>query len=74
MNIILYCFIQVMDSFGRKPSGIMEGNFVWTGQHSQCVGINVPEWTGKYCYISDSIMWNNMTKFQFVSQYQINSG
>jgi hypothetical protein len=56
-----------MDSFGRKPSGIMEGNFVWTGQHSQCVGINVPEWTGKYCYIRESIMWNNMTKFQFVS-------
>ena len=56
-----------MDSFGRKPSGIMEGNFVWTGRHSQCVGINVPEWTGKYCYIRDSIMWNNMTKFQFVS-------
>lgn len=28
---------QLMDSFGRAPSGLMQGNFIWLGNYNECL-------------------------------------
>ncbi len=43
---------KALDSFGRKPSGIMKGNTIWPGEYSQCININEKDWIGKYCYLN----------------------
>ena len=50
--------LLVVDSFGRKPSGILDGNTVWIGEYNQCIGVKEKNWNGKYCYISQKV---NMT-------------
>jgi len=29
----------VFDAFGKPPSGILEGNTLWNGQYSECLGV-----------------------------------
>lgn len=50
----MYCsfsFILVLDSWGKMPSGIIEGNFYELGAFDQCIGIEEPEkqFTAQYC-------------------------
>ena len=43
--------LKVLDSFGRKPSGLKKGNYVWSGEYGQCVSVREDKFNGKYCYI-----------------------
>ncbi|CAF0715530.1 unnamed protein product [Brachionus calyciflorus] len=52
--------LNVIDSFGRRPSGFLAGNVVWPGQYSQCIKIKSSEWSSKYCYINKRIQWVNI--------------
>ena len=51
---------DVVDSFGRRPSGFLHGNIVWPGEYSQCLNIQIPEWNSKYCYVNEKIKWINI--------------
>jgi hypothetical protein len=51
-QIINFINLKVVDSFGRKPSGIFDGNTAWNGQYSQCIGVREKNWNAKYCYLS----------------------
>ena len=45
----------MFDSFGKPPSGILQGSFLWLGEYNECVNINVKEleFQGKYCRLSN---------------------
>lgn len=45
---------RVLDSFGKIPSGLMNGNIAWLGEFSECKNISANEgnWTGKYGILS----------------------
>lgn len=44
---------RALDSFGKIPSGIMDGNLAWLGEFSECRNISANEgnWTGKYALL-----------------------
>ncbi|CAF0871536.1 unnamed protein product [Brachionus calyciflorus] len=50
--------IRVIDSFGKVPSGIMNGNTVWLGEFSECRNISAYQgnWTGKYVLIAKPLL------------------
>ncbi len=35
-KLTLVCFLKVIDSFGKLPSGIFQNNFAWLGEFGQC--------------------------------------
>lgn len=45
---------SVLDSFGKIPSGLINGNIAWLGEFSECRNISANEgnWTGKYGILS----------------------
>ncbi len=58
---------SVIDSYGRKPSGILKGNFLWNGDYTQCVSIDGPALKGKYCYINTYVNAFDVIPYPFVS-------
>uniref|UniRef100_A0A915HNX0 Nose resistant-to-fluoxetine protein N-terminal domain-containing protein n=1 Tax=Romanomermis culicivorax TaxID=13658 RepID=A0A915HNX0_ROMCU len=52
--------IDVLDSFGKFPSGLLYGNFWFTGDFEQCVDISAfksskkHKWNGRYCRLDFS--------------------
>jgi hypothetical protein len=48
--------LNVLDSFGKPPSGIYRGNKAWIGEYSECLKVStlfpLSNWTSKYCTIS----------------------
>jgi hypothetical protein len=67
-------YIIVLDTFGKPPSGIIEGNLLWLGEYSECINISQPfyNWHGKYCYISKPTDPMNPLAFAIVSFSKIN--
>ena len=48
--------IRILDAFGKPPSGILEGNFVWIGDYRECINVTNSQynWTSKFCSITKS--------------------
>lgn len=44
---------KVVDSFGRRDSGLIQGSLNWVGEYKQCVEIE--EWPTKYCSLKISV-------------------
>ena len=47
-----------MDSYGKLPSGVLDGNFFWPGSYDQCRSIEAPQLpnaeqhlNGQYCLV-----------------------
>ena len=45
---------KVIDSFGKPPSGILQGSLNWVGEYVECKNISVESinWQSKHCVIS----------------------
>lgn len=53
--MVSYSFVFiVVDSFGKPPSGILEGAFDWPGEFVECTNSSnsAANWTAKYCSVS----------------------
>lgn len=50
--------LRVLDSFGKIPSGLFNGNMAWLGEYSECrnVSDNQGNWTGKYALLSKPLI------------------
>ena len=62
-------FNLVLDTFGKPPSGILEGSFKWPGEYSECLKIEHQfnnsnlKWQSNYCTIPAEI---KIQEFQYV--------
>ena len=47
----------MLDSFGKPPSGILEGALLWPGAFRECINIIEPtlNWTSKFCTLTNKI-------------------
>ncbi|CAK8682098.1 unnamed protein product [Clavelina lepadiformis] len=41
--------LRMADSWGRKQSGILDGNVQWMGNYHECIEAKGPDFTGKWC-------------------------
>ena len=47
-TIFFYSF-KVIDAAGKIPSGILEGDMMWTGSYDECLAVHAGRFDGKYC-------------------------
>ncbi|GAB6020936.1 hypothetical protein CHUAL_003579 [Chamberlinius hualienensis] len=55
---------EMLDSYGKIPSGLMKGNFVWSGNFWQCVAVNVND-----RQVIDENTTEKLGKTRFVGEY-----
>lgn len=41
----------MVDSWGRRPSGVLQGDFNWEGKYYECTSVEIPEFNGKWCEV-----------------------
>lgn len=65
----------MLDSFPKPESGILQGNFFWTGEYNECINVYAPakesdsttgNFHGQYCTVSYNIpLFNAVIFFSF---------
>ena len=68
--------ITVIDSFGKPPSGILQGGLIWPGEYKECISVSESSinWESKYCALSSSfksINISNQSNFKVDFKYGI---
>lgn len=61
----------MLDSYSKPESGILEGNFKWLGDYSECIQLKAPlepnstagNFQGKYCTLALSVPVANNVSF-----------
>ncbi|XP_021346367.1 nose resistant to fluoxetine protein 6-like, partial [Mizuhopecten yessoensis] len=41
--------MKIIDAAGKIPSGILDGNILWTGSYDECLAVQAGTFGGKYC-------------------------
>lgn len=58
---------RVIDSFGKLPSGIMNGNLAWLGDFDECRNITHENFTGQYALLVKSMSVNDIFRPSLLS-------
>jgi hypothetical protein len=63
--------LRLVDSYGKLPAGLLNGNLLWMGDFEECLNITVDtlNWTSKYCYLTKNPNGDELFDAQNVNLY-----
>lgn len=63
--------LRVIDSFGKLPSGILNGGLFAIGDFDECLSASNAKYESKYCLFSNTYALTTLNQFNFVNNLDI---